>query len=156
MRIQVDGLDQIPLPSVPSVADFTEDSGECDDFLALWIADDKREALHRSNSEPLKEAEKPKIRKVLSQVLDLLSSDADSDEEEPVVSEQKEEPKSLMARLTSSSLWPGSWATKPLPESPPPKEINDMMGVDLVEAEPVVHSPRVATEDLMDDLFMDI
>lgn len=144
------------MPSIPAVADFTDDAGECDDFLALWIADDKREALHRSKSEPLTETEKPKIRKVLSQVLDLLSSDADSDDEEPEVSERKEEPKSLMARFTSSSLWPGSWATRPQPQSPPPKEINDMMGVDLVEAEPTTLPPRVAQEDLLDDLFMDM
>lgn len=143
------------MPSTPSVTDFTDDSGECDDFLAMWIADDKREALQRSHSEPLMKSEKPKIRKVLSQVLDLLSSDADSDEEEPIVSERKEEPKGLLARLTSSALWPGSWATQPHPDSPPPKEINDMMGVDLVEAEPVAYPPRVAKEDLLDDLFMD-
>lgn len=46
-------------------------------------------------------------------------------------------------------------ATQPHPDSPPPKEINDMMGVDLVEAEPVAYPPRVAKEDLLDDLFMD-
>lgn len=48
----------------------------------MWINDD-HEQLQRSMSEPVPVKEKPKIRKVLSQVHDLLSSDEEDQDEEP-------------------------------------------------------------------------
>lgn len=140
------------LPTEPSCSHLLEDQGECDDFLRMWI-DDDHEQLQRSMSDPIPVKEKPKIRKVLSQVLDLLSSDEDDQDEEPPVQKEVEQPTSLLKRFTSSTLWPGSWATQPREDPEPLPDVDDMMGVELVKEEPQDRIPRVASNDLLDDLF---
>jgi hypothetical protein len=118
----------------------------------MWINDD-HEQLQRSMSEPVPVKEKPKIRKVLSQVHDLLSSDEEDQDEEPPVQREEEKPTSLLKRFTSSALWPGSWATQPKEDKEPLPDVDDMMGVELVKEEPQDRRPRVASNDLLDDLF---
>ena len=118
----------------------------------MWINDD-HEQLQRSMSEPVPVKEKPKIRKVLSQVHDLLSSDEEDQDEEPLVQREEEKPTSLLKRFTSSALWPGSWATQPKEDKEPLPDVDDMMGVELVKEEPQDRRPRVASNDLLDDLF---
>ena len=94
----------------------------------MWINDD-HEQLQRSMSEPVPVKEKPKIRKVLSQVHDLLSSDEEDQDEEPLVQREEEKPTSLLKRFTSSALWPGSWATQPKEDKEPLPDVDDMIGV---------------------------
>lgn len=118
----------------------------------MWINDD-HEQLQRSMSEPVPVKEKPKIRKVLSQVHDLLSSDEEDQDEEPLVQREEEKPTSLLKRFTSSALWPGSWAIQPKEDKEPLPDVDDMMGVELVKEEPQDRRPRVASNDLLDDLF---
>ena len=118
----------------------------------MWINDD-HEQLQRSMPEPVPVKEKPKIRKVLSQVHDLLSSDEEDQDEEPLVQREEEKPTSLLKRFTSSALWPGSWATQPKEDKEPLPDVDDMMGVELVKEEPQDRRPRVASNDLLDDLF---
>ena len=109
----------------------------------MWINDD-HEQLQRSMSEPVPVKEKPKIRKVLSE---------EDQDEEPLVQREEEKPTSLLKRFTSSALWPGSWATQPKENKEPLPDVDDMMGVELVKEEPQDRRPRVASNDLLDDLF---